>query len=77
MAALVDEASLLLDAQACRTPMKRRWRYWAAILSATEPVLRHPDFAEAVRLAHQESRLSSLDYTLMTWRRSFTAHCPI
>ena len=76
MAALVDEASLLLDAQSTVVHANEKA---LALLGGhiigypIDRFLRHPDFAEAVRLAHQESRLSSLDYTLMDQvRRSFT-----
>ena len=76
MAALVDEASLLLDAnsivvQANEKALRLLGNY--IIGYPIDRFLRHPDFAEAVRAAHQESRLASLDYTLMDQvRRSFT-----
>ena len=76
MAALVDEASLLLDvhgnvvhanAQALDLMGEHIIGY------PMDRFLRHPDFAEAVRLAHAERCLTSLEYTLMDQvRRSFT-----
>ena len=76
MAALVDEASLLLDAQSNVVFANDKALALLGDHIIGYPIdrfLRHPDFAEAVRAAHQESRLSSLDYTLMDQvRRSFT-----
>jgi two-component system phosphate regulon sensor histidine kinase PhoR len=76
MAALVDEASLLLDAQGnvVQANEKALTLLGGHIIGyPIDRFLRHPDFAEAVRLAHAEKRLTSLDYTLMDQvRRSFT-----
>ena len=76
MAALVDEASLLLDAQSTVVEANKKALALLGSHIIGYPIdrfLRHPDFAEAVRLAHEESRLSSLDYTMMDQvRRAFT-----
>ena len=76
MAALVDEASLLLDANSIVVQANEKALMLLGNYIIGYPIdrfLRHPDFAEAVRAAHQESRLASLDYTLMDQvRRSFT-----
>ena len=76
MAALVDEASLLLDAQSIVVQANEKALMLLGDYIIGYPIdrfLRHPDFAEAVRLAHEEKRLSSLDYTMMDQvRRAFT-----
>ena len=76
MAALVDEASLLLDAQSIVVQANEKALTLLGNYIIGFPIdrfLRHADFADAVRLAHEESRPSSLDYTLMDQvRRSFT-----
>lgn len=76
MAALVDEASLLLDAQSIVVQANEKALTLLGNYIIGYPIdrfLRHADFAEAVRLAHEDSRPSSLDYTLMDQvRRSFT-----
>ena len=76
MAALVDEASLLLDSKSNVVFANDQA---LALLGAhivgypIDRFLRHPDFAQALRLAHEEARMSSLDYTLMDQvRRAFT-----
>jgi two-component system phosphate regulon sensor histidine kinase PhoR len=72
----LDEASLLLDAQGnvVQANEKALTLLGGHIIGyPIDRFLRHPDFAEAVRLAHAEKRLTSLDYTLMDQvRRSFT-----
>ena len=76
MAALVDEASLLLDAQSIVVQANEKALALLGNYIIGYPIdrfLRHADFAEAVRLAHEDGRPSSLDYTLMDQvRRSFT-----
>ena len=76
MAALVDEASLLLDAKSIVVQANEKALTLLGNYIIGYPIdrfLRHADFAEAVRLAHEDSRPSSLDYTLMDQvRRSFT-----
>ena len=76
MAALVDEASLLLDAQSIVVQANDKALTLLGNYIIGYPIdrfLRHADFAEAVRLAHEDGRPSSLDYTLMDQvRRSFT-----
>ena len=76
MAALVDEASLLLDAQSIVVQANEKALTLLGNYIIGYPIdrfLRHADFAEAVRLAHGDGRPSSLDYTLMDQvRRSFT-----
>ena len=76
MAALVDEASILLDAQSIVVEANEKALMLLGDYIIGYPMdrfLRHPDFAEAVRLAHEEKRLSSLDYTMMDQvRRAFT-----
>lgn len=76
MAALVDEASLLLDAQSIVVQANEKALTLLGNYIIGYPIdrfLRHADFAEAVRLAHEDGRPSSLDYTLMDQvRRSFT-----
>ena len=76
MAALVDEASILLDAQSIVVEANEKALMLLGDYIIGYPMdrfLRHPDFAEAVRLAHEEKRLSSLDCTMMDQvRRAFT-----
>ena len=76
MAALIDEASLLLDTQSIVVQANEKALMLLGNHIIGYPIdrfLRHPDFAEAVRLAHEEKRQTSLDYTMMDQvRRSFT-----
>jgi two-component system phosphate regulon sensor histidine kinase PhoR len=76
IAALVDEASLLLDAQSNVVFANDRALELLGAHIIGYPIdrfLRHPDFAEAARAAHEEGRVASLDYMMMDQvRRSFT-----
>lgn len=76
MAALIDEASVLLDAQSkvVAANAKALDLLGSHIIGfPLDRFLRHPDFAEAVRAAHQEDRLTTLDYTRMDQvRRAFS-----
>ena len=63
MAALVDEASLLLDAQSIVVQANEKALALLGNYIIGYPIdrfLRHADFAEAVRRAHEDSRPSSL-----------------
>ena len=76
MAALLDEASILLDSESLVVAANGDA---LALLGADiighplDRLLRHPDFADAVRRACDEGQHDSLDYTRMDQvRRSFT-----
>ena len=63
MAALIDEASLLLDAQSIVVQANEKALMLLGNYIIGYPIdrfLRHPDFAEAVRLAHEENFSSRL-----------------
>lgn len=76
MAELLDEASVLLDAQSKVVAANDAALDILGSHIAGYPLdrfLRHPDFADAVRRASYEGALTSLDYTRMDQvRRSFT-----
>ena len=76
MAKLLDEASVLLDAQSKVVAANDAALDILGSHITGYPLdrfLRHPDFADAVRRASYEGALTSLDYTRMDQvRRSFT-----
>lgn len=75
MARLVDEASLLLDADStviAANEMALDLLGQHIIGYPLDRFLRHPDFADAVRLAAEEEKFSTMEYTRMDQiRRNF------
>ena len=76
MAAVLDEASILLDSESLVVAANGDALALLGALIIGHPLdrlLRHPDFADAVRHACDEGEHASLDYTRMDQvRRSFT-----